>query len=169
MWMFRYENGGINGLLVALGLKAAMVDWLGNPNVVLTTILIIYIWKFAGYGGLIISGGFQGIPESQIESASIDGATLPQIYLRVLLPQVRGQVFSVAVIFLMYFLKSFDYIWPLTAGGPGWSSTVYPILVYRIMFKSYNFAQGAAAANFLFLVVALIIVPYLVRSRKRDW
>lgn len=165
-WMYNYRYGGINALLHSIGLDILAIDWLGSPKIVMSAAIIMLIWKFTGYGGLIVLGGLQGVPKSNIEAAQLDGATTAQIYLYVLLPQVKGHIMTLTVIFSMYFLKSFDFIWPLTGGGPGWASTVFPVLVYRQMFQANNYAAGAAAATFMLVIASTIAIPYIIISRR---
>jgi glucose/mannose transport system permease protein len=166
-WMYNYRYGGINSLLRYIGLDFLAFDWLGSSRFVMFAAIIMLIWKFVGYGGLIVLGGLQGVSQSNIESAQLEGATTEQIYLYVLLPQVKGQIMTITLILSMYFLKSFDFIWPLTGGGPGWASTVFPVLVYRQMFQANNYAGGAAAATFMFIIASTIAIPYIMLS-KRD-
>lgn len=167
-WMFDYGYGGINQLLRLIGLEDLARDWIGNPNIVMGSVIIMLMWKFVGYGSLVVLGGLQGIPKYQIEAARMEGASTFQLYMKVLIPQVLGHIFTVTVLLSMYLLKSFDFVYVLTGGGPGWSSTLFPILVYRTMFAANNFAGGAAAANFMFLIVSVIAIPYLIWSRRES-
>jgi ABC-type sugar transport system permease subunit len=159
-WMYHYQYGGINELLRAIGLGTLALDWMGNSKVVMFSVILMLAWKFCGYEGLVVFGGLQGVEASIIESARIEGANTRQIYWYILLPQIRGHIFTISILLAMYLLKSFQYIYPLTGGGPGWASTVFPVLVYRQMFEGTNFAGGAAAAAIMLVVVSLIIVPY---------
>jgi len=160
-WMYNYRYGGINQILRDLGLGGLAVDWLGSSSIVMYAIVIMMIWKFSGFGALIVSAGLNSIPHSHIEAAMIDGAGYGTIYIKVLFPQIRGHIFTLFLLMSMYLLQSFGYIWPLTGGGPGWASTLLPELAYRKMFQSYDFAAGAAIANLMFLLVSFIAIPYL--------
>lgn len=168
VWMFNYSYGGINDLLRFIGLEGAALHWLGDSDIVILSVILMLVWKFAGYGGLIIYGGLQSIPKSHIETARLAGASTLQIYFRVMLPQVIGPIITTALLLSMFMLKSFGYVWPLTGGGPGWSSTLFPVLIYRKMFEATNFSGGAAAATFMFLLVSVIAVPYLIHSRRNE-
>jgi ABC-type sugar transport system permease subunit len=167
-WMFNYRYGGINSVLRDLGLARSAVDWLGNGNFVMFAIIIMLVWKFCGYGGLIVYGGLLNVPKTHIEAAQLDGAGQGTIFLKVMLPQVKGQIFTLFLLMSMYLLQSFGYIWPLTGGGPGWASTLLPELAYRKMFESYDFAGGAAVANIMFLLVSFIAIPYLRYTKKEN-
>lgn len=167
-WMFNYRYGGINQALRDFGIKSLAIDWLGNGDTVMYGIIIMLIWKFTGFGALIVSAGLNNIPKSQIEAAMIDGAGKARIYRSILLPQIKGQVFTLVLLMSMYLLQSFGYIWPLTGGGPGWSSTLLPELAYKKMFQNYDFASGATIANLMFILVSFIAIPYLLYTKREE-
>jgi glucose/mannose transport system permease protein len=167
-WMFNYQQGGINELFRLLKLDFLTTDWLGNPRVVMGAVVLMLMWKFVGYGALVVLGGLQGIPESHIEAAKLDGASTWQIYASVLIPQVIGHILTITLLLSMYLLKTFDYVFVLTGGGPGWASTLFPILVYRKMFGELDYAGGAAAATFMFVIASAIAIPYLLWSRREE-
>jgi ABC-type sugar transport system permease subunit len=167
-WMFNYRYGGINSILIDLGLEVVLVDWLGNSSFVMYAIIIMLIWKFCGYGGLIVSGALLGIPKAHLEAAQLDGANQFTILAKVMIPQIKGHLFTLLLLMSMYLLQSFGYIWPLTGGGPGWASTLLPELAYRKMFESYDFAGGSAVANVMFLLVSFIAISYLFHVRKEE-
>ena len=165
-WMYNFQYGGINQLFRTFGLDSMAVDWLGNPDWVMVAVVLMLMWKFVGYGALIVLAGLQGIPKEQIEASRMEGAHTSQVYFRILLPQVYGPILTMALLLSMFLLKSFNFVWVLTGGGPGWNSTLFPILVYRTMFAGSNFAGGAAAANFMFVIVSVIAIPYMIWSRR---
>lgn len=167
-WMFNYRYGGINTIFRDLGLERFVVDWLGNEHFVMYAVIIMLVWKFCGYGGLIVYGGLLNVPKTHIEAAEIDGAGQFTILFRIMLPQTIGQIFTLILLMSMYLLQSFSYIWPLTGGGPGWSSTLLPELAYRKMFESYDFAGGASVANVMFVLVSVIAIPYLWFTNKEE-
>ena len=70
---------------------------------------------------------------------------------------------------MIFALKAFDFIWILTdEGGPGWATTILPIMIYRVAFRANQFAYSAAIATTLLLIVMIIVVPYLyITYRKR--
>ena len=164
--MYNYRYGGINQMLRAMGLDALALEWLGRPQIVMYAVILMLFWTFLGYSSMVILGGLQGVPPTQIEAAQIEGAGTVRIYRSVLLPQVLGHVLMVSLLLSMFYLKAFDNVYVLTGGGPGWSSAVFPILVYRKMFGELDYAGGAAAATFLFVIVSVIAIPYLVYTRR---
>lgn len=167
-WMYDYRYGGINQLLRELGLEGLALQWLGTSSVVMYAVILMLIWRLFGYTAIIVLAGLQSVPSSQIEAAVLDGASTPRVYRSVMLPQVRGHILLCVLLLSNMLLKSFDFVFGLTGGGPGWSSTVFPVLVYRLMFGQQDYAAGAAAATFMFVLVSVVAVPYLIFGRRRD-
>ena len=166
-WMFEYNGGGINGVFQAIGLGSLAANWVGNPHLVMFMIIMVLVWQYAGFGALVLLGALQAIPEAHIEAASLEGTSTGRLYWHVLIPQIRGHIATLALLLSMYMLKSFDLIWPLTGGGPGWSSTLLPVLVYRTMFQVHDVAVGAAIATFTVIVVSAIAIPYIRLSYRQ--
>lgn len=166
-WMFEYNGGGINGVLHAVGLGSIAANWLGNPQLVMFMIIVVLVWQYAGFGALVLLGALQAIPEAHIEAANLEGASKGRLYWHILIPQIKGHIATLALLLSIYMLKSFDLIWPLTGGGPGWSSTLLPVLVYRTMFQVHDVATGAAIATFTVLVVSAIAIPYIRLTNRQ--
>jgi glucose/mannose transport system permease protein len=111
----------------------------------------------------------RSVPESHIMAAQADGASGFKLYTRVILPQIKTSTFTAFVILMVFALKAFDFIWILTnEGGPGYATTILPIMMYRVAFKSNQFAYSAAIAATLLILVLCIVIPYLyITYRKR--
>jgi glucose/mannose transport system permease protein len=166
-WMYNYVYGVINTILSVLNLNIR-VNWLGNPDIALYSVVIVLLWQFSGYACLVILAGIKSIPESQFHAARIDGASTFQVYSRIVLPQIKFWIFSIFVVLMVFALKAFDLIYVLTNGGPGVSTYVLALLMYRRGFFETDFQYGAALANILYVLVMAIVVPYLlITLRKR--
>jgi raffinose/stachyose/melibiose transport system permease protein len=153
----------------AIGVAVPGFDhaWLGDPMTVLASVAFIDVWKWSGLVTLVYIAGLNAIPPSLIEAAIIDGANAWKrfwlVKFRLLAPAFT---FSVVVTFLGA-LNAFDIVQATTAGGPGSSSTVLNIALYR------QYAQGYfGSASALSLVVALLVVglglPLLTWLRRRE-
>jgi glucose/mannose transport system permease protein len=97
----------------------------------------------------------------------VDGARGFRLYSRVIIPQLKSSTLSIFVILMVFALKAFDFIYILTGGGPGYSTFVLSIMMYQDTFNSDHWAYGAAIATVLFLIVMIIVVPYLYLSSRR--
>jgi glucose/mannose transport system permease protein len=165
-WMFNYSFGVLNSILsTLLGLR---VNWLGDPGLALYSVILALVWQFSGYTALIFLAGIKSIPVSQLEAAMVDGASSLQVYGSIILPQLKPWFLSSFVVLMVFALKAFDFIFVLTNGGPGVSTYVLALLMYRRAFFETDFPYGAALATILLLVVVAVVAPYLAFSlRKR--
>jgi glucose/mannose transport system permease protein len=167
-WMYNPDVGVINTLLQAIGLGFLKSGWITDPNIALACVVLAIVWQFSGYTMLIFSAGIKSIPESQIMAAEVDGAKGLNLYRRVVIPQLKTPALSAFVVLMIFALKVFDFIYVLTGGGPGYSTYVLPLLMFRETFFMTYFAYGAAIATLLFLLVLVIVVPYLYLSSRRE-
>lgn len=166
-WLYNPESGAINVILEKLNLGFLTSGWVTDPSIVLYSIVLALIWQFSGYTMLILLAGVKSIPESQISAAKIDGASAFDLYGRVVIPQLKGPILSAFVVLMVFALKAFDFIWVLTRGGPGYSSYVLAVEMYKTSFGMTKFALGAAVASILFILVMLIVVPYLYLTYEK--
>jgi raffinose/stachyose/melibiose transport system permease protein len=141
LWQYMFApTGPINSLFVKIGLEGFAQDWLGNPEIVLWSIIIVIIWQFAGYSMVIYLAGLEGVPQEIIEAAEIDGASYWR-KVTLMLSIIGG-------------FKLFDQVYILTGGGPGQASQTISTLMYRNAFQFGEFAYSTALAVLLTLVVA---------------
>jgi glucose/mannose transport system permease protein len=165
-WMYNYTFGVANTLLSLL-FRGLRVNWLGDPNIAILSIILALVWQFSGYTALLFSAGIKSIPAEQLEAAKVDGASTLQVYFHVIVPQLKPWVLSAFVVLMVFALKAFDFIYVLTNGGPGVSTYVLALLMYRRAFFETDFPYGAALATILLSVVVAVVVPYLVSSVRR--
>jgi glucose/mannose transport system permease protein len=116
---------------------------------------------------MIFLAGIRSIPESQVMAAEVDGARGFGLYRRIIIPQLKSSTLATFVVLMISALKAFDFIYVLTGGGPGYSTFVLPLEMYRDTFGMDLFAKGAAIATVLFAVVMIVVVPYLYMSSRR--
>jgi len=165
-WIFNPTEGVINGFFESIGLEGVSQSFLTDPYLVILAILITLIWRFSGYCGLVFFGAINSVPNSHREAAKIDGASTLQVYRHVLFPEIRGVILMFSLLLSMMVIKTFGIIWTMTGGGPGISSMIFPVLIYRKMFSSFNFAQGSAAAMIFLAIIMVFAMPYLYFQYK---
>lgn len=167
-WMYNPSIGVMNSLLERIGLGFLESGWVTDSSIAMYSIILALIWQFSGYTMLVFLAGMRSIPESQIMAARVDGASSFKIYRRIVIPQLKLSALAAFVVLMVFALKAFDFIFILTDGGPGYSTYVLPLMMYRETFSMTHFAYGAAVATLLFAVVMVVVVPYLyVSSRRR--
>ena len=166
-WMYNPSNGILNTALRSIGLGGLQGLWHTSQSTVMASIIGALVWQFSGYTALIMLAGIRSVPEVQIRAAMLEGASKARIYRRVVLPQLKGPMATAVVIIMMYALRSFDFIWVLTGGGPGYASHTLPILMYKETFQATQFAYGSAIAAVLLGMVLLVVIPYVYRTYRR--
>jgi glucose/mannose transport system permease protein len=170
-WKWILNPGlGIEHLMHQWGFPNFSFDWLVNPDYAIYTVVIAGVWQSAGFVMALFLAGLRGIDDSIIKAAQIDGATLPQVYWRIIIPSMRPVFFSTLMVLAHIAIKSFDLVMALTAGGPGFATDVPATFMYTHAFTRGQIGLGAASATVMLATVAAIVVPYLyseLRSQRR--
>jgi len=159
---------GIESVIRQLGWSTFKFDWLVQRDLAIYTVVITGIWQASGFVMALFLAGLRSIDPDLIKAAQIDGANMPRIYRRIILPAIGPIFVSVLVVLLQFAIKTFDLVIALTGGGPGIATTVPAIYVYDLMFQRGQMAQGAAAAIMILLALSLVLVPYTIWSNWRQ-
>lgn len=159
---------GINLLLEKLGLGFLKSGWYTDPRVGIKAVAVAAIWQMSGYVMAMYLAGLRGIPEELREAARVDGANEFQVYRYVILPLLRPITLGAIIILGHISLKIYDLIVAMTGPGIGFSTDVPAYFMWETTFHANRFAQGAAIAVILLLMVSLLIVPYLIFSVRRE-
>ncbi|HZX26714.1 MAG TPA: sugar ABC transporter permease [Telluria sp.] len=141
-------------------------DWLVDPDKAIYTVVIAGVWQSSGFVMALFLAGLRGIDDAIIKAAQVDGATLPTIYRRIVVPSLRPVFFSVLLILAHIAIKSFDLVMALTAGGPGTSSTVPAVFMYQYTFTRGQLGLGAASAMMMLATVMAVLVPMMYLETK---
>ena len=169
-WKWMLNPGlGLEKLVVDAGWTTFTFDWLVNPDKAIYCIAIAGVWQSAGFVMALFLAGLRGIDDSIIKAAQVDGASLPRIYWRIIIPSLRPVFFSTLMVVAHLAIKSFDLVMALTAGGPGFSTDLPATFMYAMAFSRGQIGQGAAAATVMLATIAAIVVPYLyseLRTKK---
>jgi raffinose/stachyose/melibiose transport system permease protein len=122
------------------------------------SIALVDVWKGVGLATVIFIAGIVSIPSDYYEAAQVDGASRSKVFWSITLPLARPAVATVITLSLIGGLRSFDLIWAMTGGGPGFASDT----VASVIFKQYQagfYGLSTAGSVVLFLLVTVIIVP----------
>lgn len=161
-WQWILNPGlGLERLVRQWGFESFRFDWLVNSDMSIYTVVIAAVWQSAGFVMALFLAGLRGIDDSIIKAAQVDGASLPRIYWKILIPSLRPVFFSATIILSHIAIKSFDLVMVLTRGGPGYSSDLPAIFMYTFSFTRSRLAFGAASAMMMFFAVMALIVPYI--------
>ena len=170
MWKWMYDPffGLFNTLLTDLGLQWLIADWLGDRRVALYSIFAGYIWQHAGFSMVLFLAGLQGVADSLIEAARMDGATRFQVLRYIILPALRTTTTVVIVLSFIQSLRAFDIVYGMTLGGPAQSTQMLALWAFTQSMQIHDFGRGAAVAVVLLLITIAIVVPYLLWRASID-
>lgn len=160
-------QGAINETLALFGIPGPA--WLTDPRLALLSVILVDVWKGVGLATVIYMAGISSIPREYYEASTIDGATSTQNFWNITLPLVRPATVTVIILSLIGGLRSFDLIWAMTRGGPGFTSDVVASVIYK-QYQAGFYGLSTAGNVVLFVVVSIIIVPvsWFLNRKKVD-
>jgi len=150
------ERGLINQGLSVIGIQGP--GWLTDPKYALLSVAMVDVWKGVGLATLIYIAGIVSIPQEYFEAARVDGGTAWDIFRKIVLPLARPATVTVIILSLIGGLRSFDLIWAMTRGGPGFTSDVIASVIYK-QYQAGFYGLSTAGNVVLFLVVTAIVLP----------
>jgi glucose/mannose transport system permease protein len=166
-WKWILNPGlGLEKMLHDWGFVNARLDWLVDSEMSIYTVVIAGVWQSSGFVMALFLAGLRGVDDAIIKAAMVDGASLPTIYLRIIIPALRPVFFSVLLVLSHIAIKSFDLVMALTAGGPGTSSDVPAIFMYQFSFTRGQLGLGAASAMMMLATVLAVLVPLMYLETK---
>jgi len=165
-WLLSPDTG-IEIWLHGLGFSNAIFDWIVRPDRAIFALALVAVWHSTGFVMAMFIAGLRGVDDSVFKAARIDGASLPRIYWRIVLPSLRPTVFSAALILLPASLKTFDLVVVLTQGGPGQSSVLPAFYMFDRFFRRDQMGLGAASGAMILMMCIVIAVPYIVGELRR--
>lgn len=165
MWLYDPQLGPLNQLLDWLHLPKS--NYIYSEKSALWSIVAFAAWRGIGYDIIIFISGLQGISDSVVEAARIDGANEIQTFFRVKLPLLRPIVAFVVMMGLIGCFQAFTEVDIMTSGGPNNSTLLMVNYIYSQAFGNAKMGRGAAASVLLFLVIfVLTVIQKIMNARK---
>lgn len=165
-FIFQYDTGALNTILSALGLEK--VVWFQNATTALI-ILVMNSVQFVGTSMIIYLAGLQGLDQSVVEAASLDGASGWKMFWNITLPGLAPSFTTSVVLNLIGGLKLFDVIKVLTGGGPGYSTNSVSSYISIQYFDNQNAGYAAAMGVVLFIIIAVVTTVMNKGLDKLGW
>ena len=165
-FFFTPNYGLFNSALRFLGYSGPE-NWTGNPDLALLAVMIVAIWKNAGYYMLFYLAGLQNLPTDVFEAAALDGANWWQSLWRIAFPLLRRTTVFITTIAFIDAFRTVDHIFVLTTGGPSRASTVMLYYLWQERFENQDIGI-AAALTIIFIAILLIftVTNFLLSERK---
>ncbi|GAB6100331.1 sugar ABC transporter permease [Halanaerocella petrolearia] len=155
VWMLDYDKGLVNYLLGIV--EVDPIHWLQSTTWAMPAVILLTVWRFAGYFMVVYLAGLQGIPESYYEAARLDGAGSGwKSFKHITWPLLKPTTLFVTIMMLFFSFRGFAQFHAMTKGGPVGSTTVLVYHMYELAFDKFNMGEASAVAVIL-LVVTMIV------------
>ena len=128
--------------------------------------IVILVWLQTGFAMVVLSAAIKGVPGEIIEAARLDGATERQLFLRVIVPMIRGSIITVATTIAIVTLKIFDIVYVTTGGR--FDDDVVANRMFHEIFQFFDDGRGAALATLLFIAVLPVMYLNLRNFRRQQ-
>ncbi|MDO4546783.1 MAG: sugar ABC transporter permease [Clostridia bacterium] len=153
------DMGVVNYLLKSLGV--ATVNWLGDETAAVYSVIITNLWVGTPFVTIILLSALQGVDDSFLEAALIDGANKVQIFFRVVLPIIRPSLLLAIMFRLMDAIRQYDLIDALTYGGPGTATMQLNLYTYQVGFMQWRMGYGAALATIILVIILICSLTFM--------
>ena len=165
LWILNTDTGILNYLLNCVGLPS--VDWLGNRNTALISVLMLTGWRAIGYGMMIYLSAMIGISRDYYEAASLDGATAAQSFFKITLPMLSPTTLFLFVTTFISSMKVFQSVDILTSGGPYRATEVFVYTIYKYAMEDFRMDRASVVA-IAFFVLLLIVTASTFKVSNRS-
>ena len=168
IWAFLFSDsvGVINTILRGFG--GAGVNWLGNPNTVLASVIVVNIWKQAGYYMIFYLAGIQNISRELYEAAGLDGASKWQAFRYLTLPLLNRTTLFVLVVNFIFAFQTVEQLQALGMGNPGNRATLLLYLIFQTIPERRNWGYvNAMTVILVLLLLGFTIANFTLFERRR--
>ena len=163
VWKFMYAPfyGIVPSIGSVFGVDMSGVAPLADPTLALWAVVLVLVWRFAGFSMVVYLAAMQSIPRKLYEYGELEGIGRGARLRRITWPLLWPQTFAVTLLTTIGTLRVFDLVWIMTAGGPGHATETVSTYVYTTAFRSLDLGYAQAMATVLMaLIVALAFVEY---------
>ncbi|QFT90719.1 Trehalose transport system permease protein SugA [Bacillus sp. THAF10] len=167
IWQFIFVRGFASvGELT--GLSFFQLPWLGDETTAFWGIVIVFAWQISGYMMIIYIAALQGVDNSLLEAARIDGASNFTLITKIIIPLILPAFTICFFLTIAMAFKIFDLNLSLTGGGPFNSTQSVAINIYQEAFQNNRYGLGTAKAIIFFVVVAIFTTFQVMTTKKRE-
>ncbi len=164
---FFLPGGAVDQVLRIFGL--GNFSWLGNPWSARIVVILALVWASFGFGMVVLLSAMSTVDTALYDAAAIDGASWWRRLRSITIPMISGSLQFLSVINVIYtFTSLFAFVYVITAGGPGFSTTTVDYYTYITTFENGQFGYGAALALLLFLIVLTLTVAQVKLFPHRE-
>lgn len=159
------KYGPVNSFLNALGLNMTK-SWTQSKQLAIWALIIVGVWRSAGYYMVMYIAGLQGVPRDLYEAATVDGANGWQQFRKITLPMLTPTTFFVSIMMTITCFKIYDTVALMTEGGPGRATKMLVTYIFDLSFSQIKYGLASAVSMVLFAIVLLITVIQFRTEKK---
>jgi multiple sugar transport system permease protein len=160
-WRFIFfQDGALNEILRGLGFIEEPIFFLLDGWLPLLSVSFVAGWVALPFAAVVFRAALLDVPKDQLEAAEVDGAGAVSRFWNVTFPSISPTVYILSILFLSWAVRSFDFTFVMTGGGPGEASTTLPLLGYIRAFQLADFSGGATVAVVTIIAVLIFALPY---------
>jgi len=165
-WLYNPAFGPIDQFLRTVGLPQLAMSWLGDFTWALPAVGMVATWYFFGFCLVLFMAGLQRMDPSLLEAADLDGSSRRRKFIRITLPGLRPELRIALLLTVIASLKAFDLVYVMTQGGPGTSTMVTNIFMYKQGFDLHYFGYASSVA--VFSMVIVLGINYLIHLAPKE-
>ncbi|MBN2050900.1 MAG: sugar ABC transporter permease [Spirochaetales bacterium] len=165
LWLYDDNNGLFNIVLRRFGISG--IPWLVSSKYALVSIMLMTIWKNAGYHMIILLAGLQSIPDTYYEAADMDGANAWQKFRYITWPHIIPAMLFVLITNTIFTFQAFGQIYTMTGGGPAKSTSVIVYYLYQRAFEAREMGY-ASAVSWVIFIILFILTALQLKIAKRN-
>ena len=166
------KTGPVNQILGAIGINVGK-SWTQSRDLAIWSIIIVSVWRNAGYYMVMYLAGLQGVPGELYEAATMDGANGWQKFWKVTMPMLTPTTFFVSIMMVISCFKIYDVVAIMTEGGPGRATKMLVTYIYELSFGGPNIATtaqyGVASAVSMVLLAIVLLVTFVQFRAEKKW
>ena len=167
-WLLDVDSGLFSPAAFALGLTEKRVNLLADFDTTFWSIVIMVVWKTAGFNMIILLTGLQGISTEVQEAARMDGASSWQRFRRITLPLMRRTIALALILSVAGSMLAFDQFYIIADGGPQNSTITAVYWIFSQSFMSFHLGYGSALSMVLLAILVIISVVQLRLLRNPE-
>jgi sn-glycerol 3-phosphate transport system permease protein len=165
IWFMDFDYGLLNYIIGLAGLPP--VDWLSDPRIALTSLVIVSVWKNLGFNTLILVSAFQTIPAYLYEAAALDKAKPSKVFWSITFPMISPTLFFLALTNIIASFKAFETVAIMTRGGPANATNTLVYYIYQYGFEFFKIGYASAVGVVMMVIIGICTIAYFAVLDRR--
>jgi multiple sugar transport system permease protein len=159
-WMTHQLYGVLNYFLKAAGLTDHFIAFMAHADTTMLMLIIVDMWYWTPFATLVLFGGFTRVPNEMVEAARVDGANAFKIFRLIEVPYILPEILAVLILRTMFTFREFGIPYLMGQGGPGRSTEVLGLTIYKTSIKWLEIGTGSALSVIMLVIMVLIVLFY---------